>query len=222
MKTLIRSFGVVAIGAAVCGTPVAGQGLAVQAFVGTQGLGAGVAVGLTPKLVARGSYGVIPTDPELTVDEFDFTIDFPSFMRATIDFYPTGFFFLSAGGLFVSRGGEIQVHAEVTGPVGIGGTTYSAAEVGTLDGTFGLSGSMPYLGLGFGNPVGRRVGLVFDLGVGIGSAPTVGLASTGSLASDPTFQARLREEEIEIAADIPEMLKYYPIVSLSLSISLGG
>lgn len=222
MKGRTRTLAGVAIAAALGVAPAAGQGLAVQAFAGSQGLGAGVAVGLTPRIIARGSYGVIPGEPEVTTEEVDFRLDPPSIMRATLDFYPTGFFFLSAGGLFIGNGGDIPVRGEVTGSVEFDGNTYSAAEVGTLTGAFGFRGAMPYVGIGFGNPLGRRVGLLFDLGVGIGAVPTVSVDGDGTLAGDPGFEAALRAEEAAFAAGIPDWVKYYPIVSLSLSIGLGG
>jgi hypothetical protein len=200
------------------------QDAAVVAHAGTQGLGAGVVFGLTPTINARGSFGVLPLEPTLTVDEVDFTADFPTFIRATLDFYPSPFFFLSAGGLFVNRGGEILVIGELTGPreFGRGGTTYTPQEVGTLPGTFTLKGAMPYLGIGFGNPLGRRIGMMFDLGVGIGDAPTVELEATGPIAGDPAFADDLEAEEAEFEENIPGLLRYFPILSLAVSFRLGG
>jgi hypothetical protein len=200
------------------------QDAAVVAHVGTQGLGAGVVFGLTPTINARGSFGVIPLEPTLTVDEVDFTADFPTFIRATLDFYPSPFFFLSAGGLFVNRGGEILVTGELTEPreFGSGGTTYTPQEVGTLTGAFTLRGAMPYLGIGFGNPLGRRVGMMFDLGVGIGDVPTVDLEATGPAAGDPAFADALEAEEAEFEENIPGLLRYFPILSLAVSFRMGG
>jgi hypothetical protein len=198
------------------------QDAAVVAHVGTQGLGAGVVFGLTPTINARASFGVIPLEPTLTVDEVDFTADFPTFIRATLDFYPSPFFFLSAGGLFVNRGGEILVTGEFTEPREFGSTTYTPQEVGTLPGTFTLKGAMPYLGIGFGNPLGRRIGMMFDLGVGIGDVPTVDLEATGPIAGDPAFADDLEAEEAEFEENIPGLLRYFPILSLAVSFRLGG
>jgi hypothetical protein len=198
------------------------QQFAVAGHAGTLGLGVSGIVGLTPRVNVRATLGLIPTEPDFTVDDVDFTVDFPAFLRTTVDFYPLGWFYLSGGGLFVTKGGDINVNGQFTGSQDFGGTTYTAAEVGTLTGVFSLSGAMPYLGIGFGNPIGRRIGFSLDLGVGFGSVPTVELGATGPIATDPTFINDLNEREAEIEQDIPQLLQYYPVFSLALSYGFGG
>ena len=198
------------------------QGMAVAGHVGSLGLGGSAIVSLTPKVNLRGTVGLVPLEPEFTADEVDFTVDFPVFMRATVDYYALGVLYISAGGLFVTDGGDIDVVGTFTGTQDFGGNTYTAAEVGDLTGTFSLSGAMPYLGVGFGNPVGRRISLALDLGVGFGSVPDVDLGATGPIAGDATFRADLDEREVEIQDDIPEVLKYYPVISLSVGFGFGG
>lgn len=201
---------------------VSAQSVAVAGHAGSLGLGASVIVGLTPKVNVRGTLGLIPFEPEFAVDEVDFTVDLPMLMRATVDFYPVGFFYLSGGGLFVTSGGDIAVEGQVTGAQDFGGNTYTAADVGTLTGVFSLASAMPYLGIGFGNPIGGGIGFTLDLGVGFGSVPTVDLGATGPIANDPTFINDLNAEETEFAEEIPDLLRYYPVVSLSLSYGFGG
>jgi hypothetical protein len=186
------------------------------------GLGGSVIVGLMPSLNVRGSFGLIPIEPDLSVDDVDFTVDFPSLIKLTADYYPVGFFYLSGGGLFMTSGGDTKVEGTFTGTQEFGGNTYTAAEVGTLTGVFSMSSAMPYLGVGFGNPIGHRIGFSLDLGVGFGSVPTVDLGATGPISSDATFQSDLNQREAEVQDDIPELLKYYPIAVLSVSIGLGG
>jgi len=208
--------------AAVTPATAQAQGFAVAAQGGTLGLGGSVIVGLTPRVNARGTFGFIPVKPGITVDDVDFTPDFPSFARATIDFYPIGFMYLSGGGLLLTKSGDVTVEGTFSGTQEFGGNTYTAAEVGTLTGVFSLSSFMPYLGIGFGNPIGKRIGFGLDLGVGFGSEPEVGLSATGPIASDATFQADLNDREAEIQNDIPTLLKYYPVASLYLSFGFGG
>jgi len=217
-----RLLSVVLVGGLLTPVGVCAQSFAVAAHAGSMGLGASALMAVTPSLNVRGSFGLIPIKPTITADEVDFTVDFPSFIRATVDYYPTGFFYLSAGGLFVTSGGDTNVEGEFTGSQQFGGNTYTAAEVGTLTGVFSLSSAMPYLGIGLGsNPVGRRIGFGLDLGVGFGSVPTVDLGATGPVANDPTFQSDLQQRETEIQNDIPELLKYYPVASVYLSIGFG-
>jgi hypothetical protein len=219
----MRRFLVVLLASALFApTPASAQNFAVAAHVGTLGLGGSVILGLTPRINARGTFGLIPTEPDFTVDDVDFSANFPNFMRVTADFYPVGFMYLSGGVLFVTNGGDTDVEGQFSGTQEFGGNTYTAADVGTLTGTFSLSGTMPYVGIGFGNPVGRRFGPSLDLGVGFGSTPEVALGATGPIASDPTFINDLNERETEIQDDIPQLLKYYPVASLAISIGFGG
>jgi hypothetical protein len=76
------------------------------------------------------------------------------------------------------------------------------------------------VGIGIGNPIGKRIGINFDAGVGLGSTPTVAVTAEGPLASAPgsTLEAELQQEVPDIQADISEFLKYYPVLSISVSI----
>lgn len=205
--------------AAALAIPAAGsaQGFAVAAQAGTIGLGGSAIVGVSPNVNIKGTFGYIPTDPEFDIDEVEFLVEFPAFFKGTVDFY-TSIFYLSAGGLFVTDSGAISVEGTFTGSQEFGNNTYTAEDVGSLIGTFSFSEVMPYVGIGFGNPVGRRLGLNLDLGVGFGDRPAVELDATGPIAGNAVFQADLADREAEIQADIPEVMKYYPVISLSLSI----
>jgi hypothetical protein len=217
-----RLFVLVFVGSLLAPVGTSAQSFAVAVQAGSMGLGGSAIYGVTPKLNVRGSFGFIPVEPDFTVDEVDFTSDLPAFLRATVDFYPVGFFYLSGGGLFLTKGGDIAVNGQFTGTQDFGGTSYTAAEVGDLIGVFSLSSAMPYLGIGFGNPIGRRIGFALDLGVGIGSVPAVELGATGPISTNPTFVADLNQREEEFQADIPEVLRYYPVISLALSFGIGG
>jgi hypothetical protein len=201
---------------------VSAQSFAVAAHVGTLGLGGSVIYGLTPSLNVRGTIGFIPTEPEFTVEEVDFNADFPTFLRATVDYYPLGFLYLSGGGLFLTNGGNTVVEGQLAEPTEFGGTVYDPAQVGTLRGDFGLSGAMPYLGIGLGNPIGSRIGFALDLGVGFGGEPTVDLSASGPIASDPTFQNDLEAEERDFEDDIPPLIRSYPVLSIAISVGIGG
>lgn len=203
-------------------TAIRAQGFAVAGQAGTMGVGGAVVIGVSPKVNLRGTFGYIPGDFEINIDDIDFALELPTFLLATVDLYPMGFFHISAGGLFISDGGNFTVLGTLDEAQDFGDNTYTPAEVGTLTGTFNLKSAMPYVGIGFGNPVGRTIGINLDFGVGIGNKPGVELSADGLLGSDATFLADLNEREQEIRDDIPELLKYYPVVSLSLSIGIGG
>jgi hypothetical protein len=202
--------------------PLRGQGVAVGALVGTTGVGGSVSVGLTPRVNVRGTFGFVPWEPEMTVDDVDFVAELPSFGRLTADFYAAGIFYLSGGALILTKGGKSDVTGTSDATFELEGTEYAAADVGSLVGTFALRQVMPYAGIGFGNPVGRRLSFGLDLGVGFGSVPTVDLSATGPIADDPAFMADLQANLAEYEDDIPQILRFYPVVSLSISVGLGG
>jgi hypothetical protein len=204
--------------------PAQAQNVAIAAQVGTTGLGGGVVVGLTSKVNVRAMFGVIPTEPSADIDGIDFTLDdLPSFFLATLDLYPVGAFRLSAGLLRIGNDGNIGVTGTFVGvPTDFGGVEYVGSEDDLLIGSFLLKQTQPYLGIGIGNPIGKRVGINFDAGVGFGSVPTVTMTAEGPLAEDPVtglvFLDQVQQEVADIEEDIPNILKYYPVLSLSVSI----
>ena len=202
-------------------TPVQAQGFAVAAQAGTTGVGGGVVLGLTPRLNIRAMYGFIPGDPSFTIDDIDFALSLASFLLTTMDLHAFGGFRVSAGGLLISNDGRLDVVGTFEGrSVVLGTTTFTGGPLDLLTGSFALKRFQPYLGIGIGNPIGKRIGINFDAGVGFGSTPTVAVTAEGPLASAPgsTLEAELQQEVADIQADIPKLLKYYPVLSISVSI----
>ena len=64
----------------------------------------------------------------------------------------------------------------------------------------------------------------FDAGVGFGSRPTVELTAESPLNDDPIvgpiFRDDLQQQEADFEANIPDVLRYYPVLSISISIGL--
>lgn len=221
MKRILVGF----FGAAMLIAPQAltGQGIAVAGVAGTTGLGGSLILGLAPKLNLRTTIGVIPGEPSITVEEIDFDLDSPTFILTTLDFYPMGGFHISAGGLIVSKGGDFDVEGTFAGKtVEFNNTLYTGAPDDVITGTFELSSFQPYIGIGFGNPLGKRLGINLDLGVAFGDKPDVDLGARGTLASTPIvgpqFLADLDAEEADIRNDIPDYLRYFPVLQVSISI----
>jgi hypothetical protein len=75
----------------------------------------------------------------------------------------------------------------------------------------------PYIGIGWGNALDEagHWGLATDLGVAFTGSPDMDLSATGPIAADPTFQARLAEEEKDIQDEL-DIFKVYPVLSISL------
>ncbi len=94
----------------------------------------------------------------------------------------------------------------------INGTTYTAAEVGTLTGKLTFNSTAPYLGIGWGNRPGGKLGLTADIGVLYQGSPKLALAATGAAAgldSDIEQERRSAEEDLND-------FKWYPALSLGV------
>lgn len=192
-----------------------GQGFAILGQVGTTGVGGGAVIGLTDRVHLRGTFGVAPFDVNIAISDIDFTLEPPTAFRAMVDLYPTGSFRLT-GGIFVQGDVVVTADFEGTTTVDVGDQTYAVSEVGTLSGILGFDTAL-YGGIGFGNPIGKSLGISFDLGLAVRSEPAVELSASGPISSDPTFQADLAREE-EQAQNDAQLLRFWPVIALSISI----
>ncbi len=136
---------------------------------------------------------------------------------AQADWHPAGGGFFLAGGLYYN-GNKLEGTAKPSASYDIAGTTYTAAQVGTLSTKIDFNTMAPYLGLGWGAAVAQQEGFSFrlDLGVLYQGSPNADLTANGLLASDPTFQADLQEEERQLQ-DAIDGFRWYPVVQLGVS-----
>lgn len=214
MKKLLPILVVAAL-SAIPPSAQAQKKLAVTGQAGTLGVGVGAVIRIKDRIHLRGTFDVFPYEPEVDFSDITFDVELPTSVRLLVDLYPVGGFRLTGGFLIQ---GDVNVTG-APGPQEIGGVNYTGAEVGTLTGNMSLNTAF-YGGIGFGNPLGKLVGISLDLGVGVRSEPDVTLSATGTAANNPTFQADLRQEESDIQDDA-NFLRYYPVISLAISIGLG-
>lgn len=95
----------------------------------------------------------------------------------------------------------------------IGGATFSAADVGTLNGVASFSAVSPYLGVGYDIEILGKVGVNLDFGVLWQGVPTVTLQADGAAADLPAFQDALELERLELEDELDDF-KAWPVVSL--------
>lgn len=197
------------------------QQVAVAGQLGTTGLGASVAYSVVPRLNVRGAVGFIPFEAEFGVHDVDFDMEFPTVLRAVADYYPLDTdFHVSAGLFFVT--GPVEGQGVLLNPKRFGDEEYSPMDVGTLNGTFDPSHVQPYVGAGYGNPIGPKVAVQVEGGVAFGRKPEVQLRSLdGRLADDPDFQADLDAEEEAFRDDISDLWRIFPVVTVSLSFGVS-
>ncbi len=209
---------VVGLAVTITALPTAAQ-VGVAAHVGTMGLGADVAVSLSPRGSLRGGANFVPYTPEFTADDIDYEFNFPSpQFTALVDLFLTGGLRLSGGVRIapddLSASGQLFFNDTATTEI------YTPTEVGVLTGAIETQKVSPYFGIGFGNVALSRVAFFADLGIALHGSPEVTLtASEGSLAGDPAFQSDLNQEAQSFEDDI-DWYTFYPVLSFGVSFAL--
>jgi hypothetical protein len=147
--------------------------------------------------------------------EYDVDLGLRSF-SALVDWHIFDGPFRITGGV-LSMDNEIKLDTIANQNIVIGDNTYTPAQVGTLSGRVDIKGAAPYIGIGWGNLIGRgrRWGFYSDFGVAFAKSPDVVLRANGTLAADPAFQADLAKEARDIKDDLDDF-KVYPVLSLGL------
>lgn len=135
---------------------------------------------------------------------------------AMLDYYPfESGVRLSVGGIYNGTKLSLTGTPASGSTYEINGITYSAAEVGTLTGKVEYGKVMPYIGIGFANPL---KGSAFTVGMDIGAlfgTPETSLEATGA-AANPALAADIEQERQELKKSAGD-LTAYPYIAISLS-----
>jgi hypothetical protein len=179
---------------------LSGQGFGFSLKAGTTGLGGDLGFGFSDMVGVRGGIGLLPFDLTIEETENSYTAKAPSpqFM-ALVDFFPMRGSFRLTGGLLLTD--DIDLSGQIEGQ--------------NVTGSVALKRTQPYLGLGFGNLSRGGVGFVLDLGVGFGEAPQVTLEGPSDIQDEI-------DEEIAELEEALEPFKYFPVISVGLSIGIGN
>jgi hypothetical protein len=192
---------------------------------GTLGAGAELAIGLTEKLNLRLGYSLF--DYSTTIEDTDVTYDAELQLRnpsALLAWHPfSGGFHFSVGAVGAST--KVIGTGVPTGTTYvINGNTYNASQIGTVDATIEAGNSIaPYVGIGWGNPVGPtgRWTLMLDVGaVYYGSKPDVTVVATCGATLPAQLCTRLQADvaaERQDLVDQTDMLTWYPVLNLGLA-----
>jgi hypothetical protein len=197
----------------------ADTGIALGARLGLRGVG----VDLTGRLIdgylnVRGGYNWLDIDYDVEVDDVDYTTaaDLTGY-DVWLDYHPfKNNFRISAAAAFGADG--MGATGKLSDSTSIGGNEYTPEQVGTLSGNITITSEIsPYIGIGFGNPVGRgqRLSFMFDIGV-IFQDYEVELGASGPIANVPQFQADLAQEQADLQEEL-DKYSIYPVVSIGMS-----
>ena len=211
---LLIGAGILAAGPAAFASKI--DGVDVEVKVGTLGAGLNVNYAINRKFTVGLGLNKFSRSTSDNADNIDYDVNLDLQTLALLgNYHPfAGTFHLTAG--LMHNGNELKMKAKPTSSYDIGGSTYTAAEVGTLEATVDFKSMVPYLGLGWGKSSGRGFGVTFDIGILFQGSPNVSFTSNGSLANDPTFKANLKQEEANAENDIKGFTKY-PVISLGLN-----
>ena len=219
MKTLHRALATAALACAVFAPAAARAGALSDSVAGIQlsTLGYGVSIGHTiaPHVDLRLASGALSFGRNVSSGGVNYngTMQLHN-ISALVDVHPLNGPFRITGGL-VFGNDHIDVVSNAQNTYTINGTTYTAAQAGTIYGTAKLSSGAPYIGIGLGPP--HRLGIYFtgDVGVVFRSVNT-SLYATGPAASTPQLQADLAAARNTFANDVG-WLKTYPVVSVGVA-----
>lgn len=181
---------------------------------GTLGLGTEGNFGISEQFNARVGLNSYNFRFDETASGIDYNAEIDMNSTALIlDWHPfSGTFRLSAGLINNKNAGRLS--ATPTSNQQIGNTTYTPAQIGTLSGEVTFRKNVPYLGLGWGNAVGRgsRFGLNFEVGVMKQGKADVRLRSSNSMVSQSDL-----DREAQAAEDDMSSFDTYPVISLGFS-----
>lgn len=209
------------------------RGWAITPNISTLGIGVGVTKRITPRFNASVGVNTLPFDLGIDVEaddsdlEYDTDLDIFS-VSAIGRYYPSANsgFHLAGGIIFndFEASGDATVGAATS--VDIDGTQFTTdAGGGTVNAEASFENDIaPYIGIGWGNPVGNsRFSVFANLGVMYTGSPDVNISSTGNFANtDATNPGRsladaLDEEANDIEDDLDILGGFYPVLTLGVS-----
>ena len=190
-------------------------GIGVKA--GTLGLGVDLTGRITDWFSLRGTANAADTSRSFDEEEIDYDGDIALGAYGLLaDFHPfRGQFRISVG--WMKNRNHVDLFAEPTTDIEIGGVVYPPAAVGTVTGDVEFDDSAPYAGVGYGSaPKGPgRVRFLLDVGVMRQGAGDVTLSSSSGLVSEGDLEMEAQEIEDDIAD-----YDLYPVLAFGVSFRL--
>lgn len=186
------------------------DGQAIGLKVGALGLGAEYTYEITDRIAVRGAlYGSkIGVDVEESDIRYEADLVWDS-LSAGVDFHPLKSAFRLSAGL-LKNDNRLDLVSRPTSNVEVGDTTYTPAEVGTLEGGVRFDDTATFLGLGWDWSRDKRMfGMSLDIGLIDQGDAVVTLRGTGQLLGDPQFEQDIDaevadfEDEIDLDGVIP-------------------
>ncbi len=194
--------------------------VAMNVKLGSLGLGAELNLGLTDSLGARIGLNsfTYKYNANLSTVNYDFKLQLQT-GSALADWYPFKGSFRTSAGLMYNNNKVSLGGLPTGGNYDINGTTYSTAQIGSLQGTMSFNKLAPYFGIGWGNAVAKNKGwgLTSDIGVLLQGKPKIDLVVT---CTDPLICTQLQKDAVAENTKMQNDLRHFqwwPVVSIGIS-----
>jgi hypothetical protein len=136
------------------------------------------------------------------------------------DWFPFSNNFRFSAGAMYNRNKLTLTGKPTSGTFTIDGTTYNASDVGALDGKVDFRSAAPYVGVGYGRPMGKGLSFTADLGVLFQGSPRTTLTATCGATTSPStcaqIQSSVAAEQANIENDV-DKYQYYPVLSIGIA-----
>jgi hypothetical protein len=190
---------------------------------GTTGIGADIGWAVAPTLSARVGYSGLNWNRDINTDNvrYDGKLKLSN-LSGLLDFSPVPGPFRITGGVIYDHN-RYDVNGQPSGgSFTLNGTTYSAADVGSLSGQVKPGRRLaPYLGVGWGNVAGAGVNFYADLGIMFQGRPRANLDATCGPSLSAGACAQLQNATNAEEARLEDKLKrfqYYPVLNVGVTI----
>ncbi len=194
--------------------------IALGVHISTLGVGPEISLGLSDYFSTRVAvnWGKYDVEGETDDVEYDCELELISGL-ATVEWFPwAGGFHVDAGLLVNGNNFSGTGEPSAGGTFTFDGVTYDAVDVGTVKAEIDFESLAPYLGVGWGNPLDSEGNITFfvNLGVVFQGEPDVSIKTSGTLASDPVFLARVEAERKDLEDDL-DNFALYPVIALGVT-----
>ncbi|MDP8205558.1 MAG: hypothetical protein P9L92_02755 [Candidatus Electryonea clarkiae] len=186
------------------------KGVAISGrFLNTQGLGGELIGSITDRFNARLGYNYLSFSYTQETEEVSLDSDLLlSSINIFVDYFIVADLHLSGGA--VINNNSSSSFGIPSQSFSYGGFDFTPEEIGAMTVDITYDKLAPYIGIGYGNPVGEgKVRFVFDLGVFYQNSPSIALDATNML--EPT------EKNAYIIENNLKDLKFMPVLSMGIT-----
>ena len=215
-----------------------GYGISVGPHISTLGYGGHGKLKLSPYLAVNieGNMFNVNFDKSLRNSSYKFDWHMTN-IGLNVEVHPFKNAFFIGGGYFwnnsklnlrLSSTRDVTIPVTITEEITVEGetfqisfeeeVTFTAEEIGSVNGTIEYAKFLPFLGIGYDSAFNRpndNLTFYFRAGVLFTGTPTVTLTADGSVADDPDVQAELSREEQSVE-DVLGEFGLYPVITVGL------